>query len=167
MSRRETVVIVKAKRAKKRRRKPAAVKHNNMRILEDMIASCMPWGRVLEECARLFDVSETTVYEWSREIHRRWEEAASRENPHRRAIYRARLDALYHRAWEMADLNVCEKVAKLQAKLDGLDAPVKIQLSGVVAVAALTPQQRRAEIDEMLERRRLAAAARELPAKTH
>lgn len=128
-----------------------------LRILEEMMASCVPWQAIVEDLTQRFDVGQPTIHKWSKEIRDRWEVEEAELRPQRKAMYRARLDALYSRAWRQGDLDICVKVAKLHGDLDGLNAPIRVQHSGVVEVAALTPDQRRKEIEALLERRRLAA----------
>jgi hypothetical protein len=128
-----------------------------LRILEEMMASCVPWLAIVEDLTKRFDVGPPTIHKWSKEIRDRWESEEVEQRPQRKAIYRARLDALYSRAWREGDLLICVQTAKLQGLLDGLNAPIRVQHSGVVEVAALTPDQRRKEIELLLERRRLAA----------
>lgn len=161
---RKTPPSQRARADGKRGVRSTEVEHaQRLRVLEDMLASCMPWNAILEDLTGRFDVGEPTVYKWATEIRDRWAREEEVLRPQRKAVYRARLDALYRRSWVEGDLLICVQVAKLQAGLDGLNAPTRLQISGRVEVSALTPEQRRKEIDALLERRRLAAAAAKRP----
>jgi hypothetical protein len=132
--------------------------HVRLRILEEMMASCVPWHAIVADLTVRFDVSAPTVHTWSLEIRNRWAKEEEELRPQRKSMYRARLDALYARAWREGDLLIATQVAKLQGQLDGLlSQTTRLQVSGQVDVAALTPDQRRREIEALLERRRLAA----------
>jgi hypothetical protein len=139
-----------------------ASRSHHLRVVEDMLAAGYPMPAVVTACVEEFGCVEKTVYVWAREVEDRWQEMEDVERPKRRARHRARLDALYRRAWDEGDLLVCVQAAKLQAAIDGLNAPTKLEVSGSVSVMALTTEQRRAEIAKLLERRQaaLAAAAR-------
>jgi hypothetical protein len=66
-----------------------------------------------------------------------------------------------------ADLQAIPKLLKLQMDLDGLAAPAKVLHGnlGTLSVLALTPAERRAEVDRLLERRQqFLLAGGELPA---
>lgn len=129
--------------------------------------------------------SEEQVDGLIRGIKARWRanEAAGRED--RIAELSAQIDAAIYSAWNqpvmdqipreegggkvqrvdangvaltMPDLAALPKLLKLKAELHGLNAPSKhVVLTGTAtAVAAMSPAERQAEIDQLLEKRRAA-----------
>ncbi len=108
--------------------------------------------------------SLATVGEWRKEVHRRWAIEDAEERPARKDTWRARLEGLYRELLEKARGSKAEtaaailyaeaiKVSKLAIILDGLTAPVKVEHSGRVDVAAMAPHEREREIAELLRKR--------------
>jgi len=142
---------------KRGRRPPAAVHEVHLQIVEDMIVASTPWPIILETCMDRFDVEEVTVRKWAQEAHRRIAAAGEERRPYARAIYQAKLEAAQYRF--ASDGLTYVNLLKLEAKLHGLDQPIKVDVTGRVSVAAMTPEARKAEIEDLMRRRDLAMAA--------
>ena len=142
-----------------------AVYEMALATLEDMLLQRIAWPRIV---ARLIEggytTSEHTIKDWRKEIRRRWAVQDAEEKPHRRDEHRELLKTLYHQSFATGDYRCAEKVARQLMILDGLNVPQQINLSGAVDVNAMTPQQRDAEIDQLLKKRQ---EAKERAARTN
>lgn len=166
-------------------------------LCEEMMLKGHTPRSILTKCSELgYTDSISTVRKWCEEIVHTWEAESVAMRPHRRNLWRARLEARY--AMMMKDLEdtftpvnpesgapridpstgeplkiptftgvaramMHGQLAKLELlafKLDGLDAPivVKHEHEGSIDIRAMSPDQRRERIDELLAKRaRLAA----------
>lgn len=127
--------------------------------VEDLILQRIPWPQIV---ARAISgglcTSEETVKNWRKEIRRRWAEQDAEEKPNRRDEHREMLRSLYGISFKTADYRNCEKIARQLMILDGLHVPIQVNHTGSIDIAAMSPQQRQAEIDELLKRREAALA---------
>lgn len=114
-----------------------------------------------------------TARRWSQEVYQRWAEEDNAQRPHRRNLWRMRLEARYRRMHEDLDdptmkltgharaamYDALAKVELLAIKLDGLDAPLKINVTSGPDVLSMSPDRRRARLDELITKRQQALAA--------
>lgn len=112
--------------------------------------------QTVEEHKDGFNCSLRTLKRYRAEIVARWQTEEVELRPQRRAEFRQILrvgyrDSMVHRQYIAA-----AQFAKILAKLDGLEAPGRLDVNIGIAVRAMTPLQRREEIDELLARRAVA-----------
>lgn len=146
--------------------------------VEELMASAMPWSKIVKVLAdEGLTKHRETAKEWRDKVLARWAEEEDEARPHRKNIWRARLEQLYYELHSRAIASKNEGAAvklfqvALQAAdaciaLDGVSAPIQIQHGGTVGVdvRAMQPHEREREIEALLERRRLAQARPILPA---
>lgn len=110
--------------------------------------------------------SEKTAATWRHKVLKRWAEEDAVLRPHRKNLWRARLEGRMRRidarleasgitAFESVGLEAeWTKIAKVAIALDGLMAPVTVKIEGgLVEPIAMTPAERDAEIKQLLEKR--------------
>ena len=150
---------------------PDALRFLALSRVEELLLQGYRPQQILDECKE-YTESIRTIYAWCEEIYRRWAEEDQKQRPARRDLWRARLEARYRMMLEdladptmkMTGINrakLYDAMAKLELlaiKLDGLDAPIRIEHSGAIDVRAMSPEQRRERIDELLARRERAKA---------
>lgn len=146
--------------------------------VEELMAAATPWGKI---CKILHEEGLTThrevAKEWRDRVLERWRIEEDEARPHRKAIWRNRLETLFYevRGRAMATKNESAAVKLFETALraadacialDGVAAPIQIQHGGQVGVSveAMQPIERQREIEDLLERRRIAHAQRILPA---
>lgn len=155
----------------------AGVRYLGLQRTEELILKGWDTQRILGQLsAEGFTESLDTARRWSQEIYQRWAEEDNAQRPHRRNMWRMRLEARYRRMLDDLDdptmkltgharaamYDSLAKVELLAIKLDGLDAPVKIQhmVNGAdIDVRAMSPDRRRARVEELLEKRQRALAS--------
>lgn len=106
-----------------------------------------------------FTCSLRTLERYRKAVRDRWQQEEVELRPERRAELRAMVRSGYRGAVEAGQYFAAAKFAALLAKMDGLEAPVRVELDAVVSVAALSPVQRQREIAGLLARREIAALA--------
>jgi hypothetical protein len=152
-------------------RRPAALTYLAHRRAEELILkgyAPMQMLPILEEEG--YTDSLATVRDWCQAVYAQWAAEDVTNRPHRRDIWRARLEAryammhadLHDPSMKMTGINrakLYDSMAKLELlaiKLDGLDAPIRIEHSGAIDIRTMSPDQRRERIEELLERRKQA-----------
>lgn len=110
-------------------------------------------NRRLSELAKDYSLTERTVQRYMRCIRERWMREEEEHRPQRRAEFRAMIRNNLEIAWATANSIGGAATLRLLAKLDGLEAPCKIEISGAVDVRAMSPLDRQAEIERLLKRR--------------
>ncbi len=152
----------KTSKSKPTKRKPGenAVQPARLDIVEELLASGMRSGMVVQEAMRVLSISQRTAERYVSKVYDRWET----EEPETRAARRAAMRATLQRMLAMAlgeepcrrtlegmetkadgdgdgridvefvstDLATAVRISDRLAKLDGLDAPSKIEHSGSV-----------------------------------
>ncbi len=149
-------------------RMPEAHKYLALQRTEQLILRGYRTQEILKVLAEEnYTESIRTVYQWQQEVYRRWTEEDVEQRPARRDMWRARLEARYRMMLEDLDdpsmgmkglpraklYDAMAKVELLAIKLDGLDAPLRIEHSGTVDIRAMSPVQRRERIEELLKMR--------------
>ena len=113
-----------------------------------------------ESMARLEDAglgcSRATHQRYRKHIRDRWLQEETELRPLRRAELRAMVRNGYREACENQQFIAASKFAQIMAKMDGLEAPTRIEVDASLSVQALSPAQRQREIAELLERRAMA-----------
>jgi len=154
---------------------PAHVHRAHLARLESLIVE----GYNLEQCTTIMieeghTESESTVAGWRGQVFARWAKEDVELRPARRDIMRQQLAMLFRSNYQ-ASLDIdgkpgttmnavlsraeCTKIAKLSCQLDGLLAPTVIKVDGAVDPLSMSPSERRAEIDALLEKREAAMRA--------
>lgn len=160
-------------------------------LVEDLLLKGNGPRAILVEVSKAgYTDSLGTVNNWIADIHDMWKAEAAEHAAHRRNLWRCRLEARYRMMLAdltdtfevideggtvrvipcftgMAKAKLYDSIAKLEAlafRLDGLDAPIVIKHEGVIDIRALSPDQRRERIDELIAKRaRLALPASTTP----
>lgn len=138
--------------------------------IEDLMRQAYPWARIVAIMSEEgYTDSEYTLKDWRREVMRRWAAEDAETRPARKDLWRSRLESLYRNLLEKAEqatgypqaalFSEAIKVAKLSIVLDGAQAPITVRHEGRIDVAAMSPQERDAEIATLLKKREAAMAA--------
>jgi hypothetical protein len=136
------------------KRPPDAVYEMSIGFVEDLLLQRIPRRTIVSRAIEAgYCTSPDTVAKWITEVRRRWAMQDAEERPHRRDEHREMLRALYHESYKAADFRNCERVARQLMVLDGLQVPETINVNQTLAVQAMTPDQREAEIAALLKRR--------------
>ncbi len=144
------------------KRPPDAIYEMAIGFVEDLILQRVAWRTIVARCIEGgYTDSPATCVNWRQEVRRRWALADAEERPSRRDEHREMLRALYQVSYAAADYRNCTRVAAQLMILDGLQVPETINITGAIAVQAMTPEQREAEIATLLKRR--AEAMKGLP----
>lgn len=124
--------------------------------------------------ARLFDEqyteSEETAAAWRQAVQRKWAAEDAEMRPAYKDRWRARIEKQLRRLNERAEntksdlaaaafYSEATKLMKLGIIVDGAQAPVQVQHTGSVDVAAMSPRDREAEIAELMAKRDAALTA--------
>lgn len=113
--------------------------------------------------AEKYNVAESTVSRYYKFIHDRWATEEREQRPQRREHFRAMAMDAYRLAKTTKNALAAAAVLRLLAKLDGLEAPVRVALSVTVDIRAMAPEERHAEIERLWELRKMALAQRGAP----
>lgn len=122
------------------------------------MAQAVPFLEIVAACQAKFAVCEATVARYCTAVRKRWAEEEEEFRPERRAELRA----MIRDAWRMARQNnqgmALAALTRALMRFDGLESPAKVEVSvnGQVDVRALTPSERREEIDRLIALRREA-----------
>ncbi len=157
-------------------RMSGAERYLALALVEEMLLKGHRKAAILAELSEQgYTESDATTTDWMQEIYRRWAAEDVERRPARKDLWRARLEARYLMMMEdlsdpkmnMQGINrakLYDAMAKLELlaiKLDGLDAPIRVEHSGTVDIRAMAPDERRARIDELLAKR--DAARKRIP----
>lgn len=110
-------------------------------------------NRKLAELAEEYKVTERTIQRYMRSVRERWLKEEEEHRPMRRAEFRAMIRNNLEIAWATGNAMAGAATLRVLAKLDGLEAPCKLEISGVLDVRAMSPLDRQAEIERLLKRR--------------
>lgn len=162
-------------------RMPEAVRDIAIRRVEELLFKGYNRRRILADVAeRGYTESMRTVDDWIAEVRKRLAEDDLEQRDHRRNFRRAQLEARYEML--LADIAECRllpnsgskhmslsmlmraaaQVEQLMIKLDGLDAPIRIDLNnrnGAPDPRAMSPEARRQRLAELLAKREAAQKA--------
>lgn len=163
-------------------RLPTAVRDLALKRIEDCILAGWDRQRIYAEMFTLNATeSQRTVDGWISEVRTRMMQTEIEHRPIRRHIRRAQLEARYSILLEdineartlpnsaskhMAIAMLARATAALEQlmiKIDGLEGPIKIEMSGEIDIRTMSPDQRRERIDQLLAKRAAALAAGALP----
>lgn len=123
------------------------------------LAAMRPTGEIVDLAITEFGCCERTVYEAIGKARERWMAASTAGLEERRGFFLARLDLAWRRATEDRDWRGVASIARAYMDVAGLRAPSKLEHSGEIGVrpvAAMSPEERRAEI-ALLQAKMLAA----------
>jgi hypothetical protein len=138
--------------------------------IEDLMRQAYPWSRIVAIMSTEgYSDSDHTLREWRQEVMKRWAKEDAETRPARKDLWRARLEHLYQNLCEKAEaatgypqaalFSEAIKVAKLSIILDGAQAPIVVKHEGRIATEAMSPQEREAEIAQLLAKRNAAFTA--------
>lgn len=149
----------------------SAVRYMALQLVEQMLIKGHRNAAILAECAEQgYTESANTLQNWILEIHARWASDDAVRRPARKDLWRARLEARYLMMLEDLDdpkmnmqginrAKLYDSMAKLELlaiKLDGLDAPIRVEHSGTVDIRSMAPDERTKRIEELLAKREQA-----------
>ena len=100
--------------------------------------------------------TERTLKRYRADIRQRWDTEEVELRPQRRAEFRAMVRFGFRDSIASRQHIAAAQFAKILAKLDGLEAPARLDINIGISVRAMTPMQREAEIMELLAKRREA-----------
>jgi len=112
-----------------------------------------------EMLAKAHDVTIRTVERYFRLVRERWASEERELRPGRREEFRAMVKANFALSYATANAGAGAATLRLLARLDGLEAPLEVKFSGGLDVRALSPKERRDEIERLLEIRASAGKA--------
>lgn len=125
------------------------------RDVELLLIERWPTSHIAEKMAEDHDVAPRTVYTYIAKIRDAWRDASAATLEERRAQFEAELLRDAAEARRSGDYKAVSSFARVRADVAGLRAPRKIEISGeITPVQALNPEQRQAEIDRLLSKRK-------------
>jgi hypothetical protein len=154
-------------------RLPKAVQYLALARVEELLLAGYSLDKIVAQMsAEGISESRDQILSWTRAIYRKWTEEDKERRPYYRELWSQRLEARYRMMLEdlanptmkmtgharAAMYDSLAKVELLAMKMHGLDAPIKHEHSGTIDVRALTPEERRKRIDELLEKRKQTLA---------
>lgn len=163
-------------------RLPEALRELALSKVEECVLKGMRSTEILPIMAELGATeSLRTVADWVSEVRRRLAESDVEMRDFRRNLRRAQQESRYRMV--LADLEEARTLApsaaktmaiamlhrsaaaceQLLMKIDALEGPIKMELSGVIDVRAMSPDQRQQRIAELLAKREAAMATKALP----
>ena len=129
---------------------------------EDAMVKGVAW-QVRDALADEQAVAKSTVDKYYRLIREKWATEEEELRPMRRQEFRARVLDTYRLAHQTGNAMAAAATLRVMAKLDGLEAPAKVEITGSIDVRAMTPLQRQEEIERLIAVR---AEALDLPLQT-
>jgi hypothetical protein len=138
--------------------------------VERRLALCQPHPVIERELSAAWQVTRRQVRTYLREVYARWEREAGERRPHRRNELRAQLEGLFRAAYDARDYRSAAVALDRLAKLDGLFAPERFDLTATVtgdaSIAVADPERvRRRMVELMAKHPELAALADQARAK--
>ena len=113
-----------------------------------------------EQLAEDHSMTVRTVERYFRLIRERWKTEEEELRPGRRAQFRAMIMENLRLAWATANPIAGAATLRILAKLDGLEEPTKVEITGGIDVRAMAPHERRDAIDELIAKRARAQKAK-------
>lgn len=111
------------------------------------------WGPDAEgfEADQVKGGSERTIQRYMARVRKRWAEESEVERPERRKELRRRAEAIMTKAYLEGgqSLSTAVQCLRVLQKMDGLEAPQRVEHSGQVDIRAMSPQQRQERIEEL------------------
>ena len=122
---------------------------------EFVALTAMPGEKAVrvQELAEEYSVTERTVWRYIADVEKKWASEEEERRPQRRAHFRQLLMRNLRVAW--ADGNSIGGAATLRIlqKLDGLEQPAKLEITGKLDIRGMSPAERDAEIQQLLKER--------------
>ena len=102
------------------------------------------------------EVSERTIQRYMKRVKDRWATEEEQERPERRKELRRKLNAVFSKSYMEGgqSLSAAVQCLRIQAKIDGLEAPQKVEINADINVKLMSPFQRQARIEELWALRR-------------
>ena len=138
----------------------------------------LEFDRVVKE-TKLTGASERTIQRYLKQIRDRWATEEVELRPKRREMLRQKLQATFLKAYAEGgpSLGAAVRCLQVEAKMDGLEAPTRVEVSGQIDVLAMSPMERTQRIEQLWAMRQAhlgsqavevieAPAPKRLPAKT-
>jgi hypothetical protein len=113
-----------------------------------------------ELLAKKHDLTIRTVERYFRLVRERWATEEVAQRPARREQFRAMVMANFALAHATANPMAGAATLRVLAKLDGLEAPTEVKVTGGIDIRAMSPRERQDEIDRLLELRAKATKAK-------
>jgi hypothetical protein len=149
----------KPKKSKKHRRDIAERLDD---FVGKMLASMMSYGETVDYAIDKFGCDERTVTRAIARVRQGWQQSAAASVDERRARFLAELEHAWKSALQMGDYRAIAVMARTRADVEGIKAVKKVEHSGVLGlrpVAAMSPEERRREIDVLLAKQKALAGA--------
>jgi len=105
---------------------------------------------VAQALAVEFDMTERTVWRYFRLVRERWATEEEELRPKRREQFRAMVMENFRLAMDDANPMAGAATLRVLAKLDGLEAPGKLEITTAYDVRSMSPLERQAEIERLL-----------------
>jgi hypothetical protein len=125
-------------------------------FVEERLAAMDSYGEVVDAGVKKFKCSDRTVMTAIARVRQKWRTAEQSTVEERRAKFRAELEYAWKRALVEGDYRAIAVMAKVRADVEGIKAPKKVEHGGTVnlrPVAAMSPEERRREIEILLAKR--------------
>jgi len=139
--------------------------------VEEWLASGKSFTETVDLCVAATGCHPSTAASAIGMVRARWKAADEATIEDRRARFKARIEHAWNKALDAGDFRAIAVLARTLADVEGVRAPKEVKLSGSVGVrpvAAMTPEERRKEIEELTARRAAAGGlAIAAPANTH
>lgn len=123
--------------------------------VELMLIERWPNAHIVASVVDEFGICERTGWSYIKRVKDAWRDASAATLEERRAQFEAELLRDAAEARRSGDYKAVSSFARVRADVAGLRAPRKIEITGeITPVQALTPEQRQAEIDRLLSKRK-------------
>jgi len=126
--------------------------------LEEQLIAAADGGRtktsIAQEATAVYRVTDRTVWEYFAKIQGTWRDRSAASLEDRRAEYLAKIGADIRDARADRNHSAIAQLRKCEAKVSGVEAPREIKVTGGLRpIEAMTPEERRAELEELRQRR--------------
>lgn len=124
-------------------------------LVEELLVQGMMHGRICERVAKACSMAPSTIRDYITHVRRNWREMEAERREDRRSEFRAMAMENWRQSIAQQNASAGAATLKILAKLDGLEAPAEIRVTGAVDVRALAPMERQAEIERLIAARAL------------
>lgn len=135
-------------------------------FVERSLAALMSYGEVVDAAVAEFGCDERTVTRAIARVRERWMQAEASTVAERRAKFRAELEHAWAKALAAGDYRAIAVMARTRADIEGIKTPKEHKHSGTVnhrPVAAMSPQERRRELEILLAKRAAELGGKPMP----
>ena len=124
-----------------------------MVAVEEGLIRGEPSTQLVTRLAAKFKLVERTIWTYVKRVYERWAKEEEELRPMRRAQFRQMVMENFRLSLDSGEPGAGASTLRLLAKLDGLEAPSKVEITGQLNVKALDPIERRKKIEILMAKR--------------